>query len=91
MVMIKIAWDLDECSFMFVALLKKKKRYHQSALINASSTKKYKNVGSTLKSRKKTLGHYMFYWGIMGRGLLDSVGLIIKIQDVAVQIMSSIG
>ena len=53
MVMIKIAWDLDECSFMFVALLKKKKRYHQSALINASSTKKYKNVGSTLKSRKK--------------------------------------
>ena len=52
MVMIKIAWDLDECSFMFVALLKKK-RYHQSALINASSTKTYKNVGSTLKSRKK--------------------------------------
>ena len=25
MVMIKIAWDLDECSFMFVALLRKKK------------------------------------------------------------------
>ena len=33
----------------------------------------------------------MFYWGIMGGGLLDSEGLIIKIQDVAVQIMSSIG
>ena len=33
----------------------------------------------------------MFYWGIMGGGLLDSVGLIIKIQDVAVKIMSSIG
>ena len=26
MVMIKIAWDLDECSFMFVALLRKKKQ-----------------------------------------------------------------
>ena len=26
MVMMKIAWDLDECSFMFVALLKKKKK-----------------------------------------------------------------
>ena len=52
MVMIKIAWDLDECSFMFVALLRKK-RYHQSALINEPSTKNYKNVSSTLKSRKK--------------------------------------
>ena len=26
MVMIKIAWDLDECSFMFVALLRKKRK-----------------------------------------------------------------
>ena len=52
MVMIKIAWDLDECSFMFVALLRKR-RYHQSALVNASSKKKYKTVSSTLKSRKQ--------------------------------------
>ena len=55
---------------------------------------KYEKVqerGLYLKISKKTLGHYMFYWGIMGGGLLDSVGLIIKIEDVAVQIMSSIG
>ena len=56
MVMIKIAWDLDECSFMFVALLRKKKknRCHQSALITAPSTKKYKNLSSTIKSRNRT-------------------------------------
>ena len=55
---------------------------------------KYEKVqerGLYLKISKKTLGHYMFYLGIMGGGLLDSVVLIIKIQDVAVQIMSSIG
>lgn len=55
---------------------------------------KYEKVqerGLYLKISKKNPRHYMFYWGIMGGGLLDSVGLIIKIQDVAVQIMSSIG
>ena len=62
--------------------------------VSANQCIKYENVqerGLYLKISKKTLGHYMFYWGIMGGGLLDSVVLIIKIQDVAVQIMSSIG
>ena len=43
------------------AFEKKRKRYHQSVLINEPSTKKHKNVSSTLKSRKKkNLGHYIF-------------------------------